>query len=420
MLQGALAGHDCSWFPLSLPLASSQAIGVCCDKAAGLSMSPFCSRPSRIILYGLLVLGLVSGCESTVPKSNLPPSASDLGLLKSAALCDQKGAFLQRHVSLPVEKITWGSGQELRIPADRSPSKSEESYFFDADGLLVGALFTYPAGLDLSPYSVLRDTLLQLKPSLEFYLSVAKLATKGNMESSALYETGDEKSTTQYLVVGDRYEPTLLQASFSIDPYSRLFSPYRKEFLDRLRNPNGAKGGQQVDSQGAEDKEPFASLQEFARGQAAQLAYCGLRNYDIAADAYQKAIASGFSNKVWLAEAHHKLGLAWEGKGELEKAKTEMQQSLTIRPNMPDVLNNLGTVFAKLGEKDKARASFEKAVTLRPNYAVARYNLAEAYESINRKRAISEYETYLALVEGIQEEADRAALARTRVKALKQ
>ncbi len=379
-----------------------------------------CSHPRRVVWCAFLALVFVFGCESTAPKPNLPPSASDLTLLKSVALCDQKAAFHQRHASLPVEKIAWGSGQELRIPADRSPSKSEESYFFDADGLLVGALFTYPAGLDLSPYSVLRDTLLQLKPSLEFYLSVAKLATKGNMESSTLYETGDEKSTTQYLVVGDRYEPTLLQASFAIDPYSRLFSPYRKEFLDRLRNPRSARGDQRIDSQGAEDKEPFASLQEFARGQAAQLAYCGPRNYDIAADAYQKAIASGFSNKVWLAEAHHKLGLAWEVKGEMEKAKTEMQQSLTIRPNTPDVLNNLGTVFAKLGEKDKARASFEKAVTLRPNYPVARYNLAEAYEPINRKRAISEYETYLALVEGIPEEADRAAVARTRVKALKQ
>lgn len=382
-------------------------------------MLPSC-LDTKAILPALLALGIVYGCESAPPKPNLPPSESDLILLKSAALCDRKPAFLQRHSSLPLEKMTWGSGQELRIPLDRSQSKSEESYFFDADGMLVGALFTYPAGLDLAPYSVLRKTLLQLTPSLEFYLSVSKLATKGNMESSSLYETGDEKSTTHYLVVGDRDTPTLLQASFSIDPYARLFSPYRKEFLDRLRHPHGVKQGERIDSQGAEDKEPFASLQEFARGQAAQLAYCSPRNYDIAADAYQKAIASGFSNKVWLAEAHHKLGLAWEGKGELEKAKAEMQESLTIRPNTPEVLNNVGTVFAKLGEKDKARASFEKAVTLRPNYAVARFNLAEAYEPINRKRAISEYETYLALVEGLPEETDRAALARTRIKALKQ
>jgi hypothetical protein len=63
-------------------------------------------------------------------------------------------------------------------------------------------------------------------------------------------------------------------------------------------------------------------------------------------------------------------------------------------------------------------ASFERTVTLRPNYAIARYNLAEAYESTNPKQALSEYETYLALVEGIPDEAGRIALVQQRVNAL--
>jgi len=83
---------------------------------------------------------------------------------------------------------------------------------------------------------------------------------------------------------------------------------------------------------------------------------------------------------------------------------------LTISPNTPEILNNLGTVYRKLGDKANALASFEKAITLRPNYAIARYNLAEAYEPTNPKRALSEYETYLALVEGIPDEANRIAL----------
>ena len=285
--------------------------------------------------------------------------------------------------------------------------------------MLVGTVFTFPSGLDLKPYPVLRHTLMQLKPILEFYLTVANLSSKTSMDSSALYETGDEKTTTQYLVLGTREQPTLLQASVTIDPYVRLFSPYRREFLERLRHPRGTKPGQEIESQGAEDKEPFISLQQFARGQTAQLSYCGAQNYDTAATAYQKAISSGFTNKVWLAEAHHKLGLAWEGKGEHEKAKTEMLQSLTIRPNTPEILNNLGTVYRELGDKASALASFEKAVTLRPNYAIARYNLAEAYEPTNPKRAISEYETYLALVQGIPDEAGRVAVVQQRVKALK-
>ena len=383
-------------------------------------------EPSRLsfpLRFGAMAgVGLtffLAGCETPVPRAPLPPSESDLVLLKSAALCDRKSEFHKNHPLSSLKQKAWGVGQELILPSDRSPSHADESYFFDEDGFLVGTLFSFPSGLDLSPYPVLRGTLTKLKPALEFYVNVANLSSKGSMDSSSLYETGDEKTTTQYLVLGAGEYPTLLQASVTIDPYVRLFSPYRREFLERLRNPTGDKPGQRLDSQGAEDKEPFPSLQQFARGQTAQLSYCGVQNYDIAADAYQKAIASGFSNKVWLAEAHHKLGLAWEGKGQHEKAKAEMLQSLAIRPNTPEVLNNLGAVYAKLGDKSSALASFEKAVTLRPNYAIARYNLAEAYEPTDSKRAISEYETYLALVEGIPEEADRIALVQHRIKALK-
>ena len=381
------------------------------------------TRPTikRCLRYAILTIALsLPACGPSAPvRPNLPPSESDLVLLKSIALCDRAPDFQKNHPDAPQTGRAWGSGQEILIPATRSPSHGDESYFFDEDGLLVGAVFTFAEGQDLESYSVLRHTLSLLKPSLEFYLNVSQLATKANMDSSAIFETGDEKSTTQYLVTGSREHPILLQASFTIDPYVRLFSPYRREFLDRLRNPSGGKTGAVIESQGSEDKEPFASLQQFARGQAAQLGYCGDKRYDVAGDAYRKSIASGFTNKVWLAEAHHKLGLVWEAQGHLDKAKAEMLQSLAIRPNIPEVLNNLGTVHAKLGEKAAALGLFEKAVTLRPNYAVARYNLAEAYEPSNPKRALAEYETFLALVEGIPEEEARAAHARDRIKILR-
>lgn len=371
--------------------------------------------------FGLLLgLSLTVGCGSNAPlRPPLPPSETDLILLASTTLCESKDDFLKKHTSSTHTTNDWGSGQELTIPSEHSVSHGDESYFFDEDGVLVGALFTFPRGLDLRPYSVLRHTLSQLKPSLEFYLNVAQLETKKSMESSALLETGDEKSTTQYLVTNLRERPILLQASFTIDPYVRLFSPYRREFLDRLRNPSGGKGGQNIESQGIEDTEPFSSLQQFARGQAAQLAYCGEKNYDIAADAYQKSIASGFTNTVWLAEAHHKLGVAWQAKGLLDRAKAELLQSLALRPNIPEVLNNLGTIEIKLGDKAAGVSLFEKAIVLRPNYALARYNLAETSETTNPKRALSEYETYLAIVEGIPEEADRIAHVKERIKELK-
>ena len=375
----------------------------------------------RVLIGCILVISVMIGCGQTsdAVRPNLPPSASDLVLLKSAALCERKTEFIKKRAPATYQTKAWGSGQEILVSHTKGASLGDESYFFDEDGILVGALFTFAKGLDLDPYPVLRDTLSRLKPSLEFYLSISQLETKANMDSSALYATGDEKSTTQYLVTGSPKHPILLQASFAIDPYVRLFSPYRRDFLDRLRSSGTGKSGPKIESQGSEDKEPFTSLQQFARGQTAQLAYCGNKNYDAAADAYQRAIASGFTNKVWLAEAHHKLGLSWAAKGHLENAKTEMLQSLSIRPNIPEVLNNLGTVHLKLGDKAAALGVFERAVTLRPNYAVARYNLAEVSEQTNPKRALAEYETFLALVEDNPEEEARAAQARERIKILK-
>ncbi len=370
------------------------------------------------LLFTLSVL--LTSCETPPPpRAPLPPSESDLDLLKTTKLCDSRKTFLKAHPGLSHRVQAWGTGEELRIAPEQSLSKGEESYFFDEDGTLVGALFVFRSGLDLAPYKTLRRTLSQLKPTLEFYLTVAHLADRQNMAGSTLYDTGEEKTTTRYLVLADKTEPRLLEASFTIDPYVALFSPYRKEFLDRLRNTAQQSDGQRLDSQGAEDKEPFASLQQFARGQAAQLAYCGEKNHVVALDAYQKASVSGFTNKVWQAELHHRLGVSWESTGNLEKAKSELLASLAKRPNSPEVYNNLGSVYGKLGDKPNALASFEKAVLLRPNYAIARFNVAEAIADTNPKRALTEYETYLALVEGIPEEADRSALAKTRVKALK-
>lgn len=334
-------------------------------------------------------------------------------------LCDSRKTFLEAHPAVTPQTRAWGSGEELRLSQEQSLSKGEESYFFDEDGTLVGMLFVFRSGFDLAPYKTLRYTLSQLKPSLEFYLTVAQLADRQSMETSTLYDTGDEKTTTRYLVLGDRNIPRLLEASFTLDPYVKLFSPYRKEFLDRLRDNAQQTGGQRLDTQGAEDKEPFPSLQQFARGQTAQLGYCGTKNDVIALDAYQKASASGFTNKVWQAELHHRLGVSWEATGNLEKAKSELLESLAKRPNSPEVINNLGIVFGKLGDKRNALASFEKAVSLRPNYAIARFNMAETIEASNPKRAITEYETYIALVEGLPDETDRSALALKRVKELK-
>jgi hypothetical protein len=360
---------------------------------------------------------LASGCE-TPPPSKLPPSASDLVLLKTAKLCDRKAEVLGRLAGRPVRHDVWGTGEELRIPADRSATGAEESLFFDQDDQLVGLLFIFPSGVSLQSYLVLRETLGRLKPSLEFYLNTGRIVSRESLDPSTLYDTGDATSTVRYLVLnGD--PAILLAASFAIDPYAKLISPYRAEFLARIERAGRDQGGAKPSGKGSTDREAFAALQQFARGETAHFGSCGAKDEARAADAYGKAITVGFSDKLWLAEAHHKLGLALERGGKLEPAKAALQKALAIRPNTAEFLNSLGSVHARLGDHAQAVAAFERAVTLRPNYPVARFNLAEVYESVNSKRAIAEYETYLALVEGSDEDPSRVAKAQQRVQQLK-
>ncbi len=383
------------------------------------------SRPSRRAFHPaawllLSVAWLLTACETEVP-SKFPPSASDLMLQKGVKLCDQKTAVLGRSAPTAVIREVWGTGEEVRTPADRSASRAEESWFFDQDGQLVGQLFIFPNGLELKPYPVLRDTLGKLKPSIEFYLNIAQVATvqaRETLAPTSLYETGDATSTTRYLVLNSK-PPRLLAASFAIDPYAKLMSPYRSEFLARIEQVDKARSGSQVSAKGHADKEPFTAMQEFARGEVAHFGLCGARDDVRAADAYTKAITVGFKDKVWMAEANHKLGLALEHQGKYEPAKAAIQRALALRPNTAQYLNSLGALYVKLGDRAQAVASFERAVTLLPNYPMARFNLAEAYELVNVKRAISEYETYLALVEGIEEERPRLLLATERIKRLK-
>src|SRR2546427_8010512 len=117
-------------------------------------------RPAAVV--GLLL----SACAPPPPPSRFPPSASDLSLLKSTRLCDRKADFLQRRESGSPRREAWGSGEEVRIAANRSEAGGEESVFFDEDGLLGGAGFSFPTGQSLKPYPVLRRTLPELKPAL--------------------------------------------------------------------------------------------------------------------------------------------------------------------------------------------------------------------------------------------------------------
>ena len=112
-------------------------------------------------------------------------------------------------------------------------------------------------------------------------------------------------------------------------------------------------------------------------------------------------------------------GLALRDQGQPADAQRELEQALALSPNAPAIINNLGRILADQHKQSRAIELFERAIILRPNYAEARFNLAQSLERIDTRRAIEEYETYIALVEGSPREAKRIRAVQERVKRLR-
>lgn len=365
-------------------------------------------------------LGLLTACGPTpAPRleSTLPPSASDLELLGASHLCDAKESVVKHWQGLRYEQSPWGSGEQLQRSEQSGQPDHDQFYFFNDEQRLVGAVFRYNQGLSLKAYPVLRQTLSELRPSSTFYIDPTQLLSQEGARSAVLYRTGDYTSTTQYLVLESEENPTLLVASLVIDPYEQLLSSYHETFLpglNRSRSPTTEESSPEKDS-----SDDFLGLQQFARGEAALFGSCGTAHPAIAVDAYRRSIQLGLKDEARVAEAHHRLGLAFLDQGQLADAQRELEQALSLRPNAPAIISNLGRVLAEQQQQDRAIALFRRALILRPNFAEARFYLAASLEQTDTRRAIEEYETYLALVEGIPREAKRIRFVLERVKHLK-
>ena len=347
----------------------------------------------------------------------LPPSASDLELLGVARLCDAEETVVKHWQGLRYQRVPWGSGEQLQRLAQGGQPDHDRFYFFDDEQRLVGAVFRYTQGLSLKPYPVLRQTLSELIPSSTFYIDPTQLLSQEGAKSAALYRTGDYTSTTQYLVLETDGDPTLLVASLAIDPYEQLLSSYRETFLPGLNRSRSATPG--GTSSQADQGDDFLGLQQFARGETALFGSCGTAHPAVAVDAYRQSIQHGLKDEAHVAEAHHRLGLALLDQGKLADAQRELEQALSLRPNAPAIISNLGRVLAEQHQQARALELFQRALILRPNFAEARFNLAKSLEQSDTRRAIEEYETYLALAEGIPRETERIRFVLERVKRLK-
>lgn len=376
-------------------------------------------KTSKYFGLSILVLLLLVGCGGgpPSPESNLPPSASDLDILGLTRLCDKKAVIGARWKDQVYQQSSWGSGSEWKIEKT-TPQHKKQWLFFNKDNTLVAVVSAYPEGLQLTPYPVLRGTLSLLPPAREFFANANSLIRGKQPDTVQLFRTGDEKTTTQYVVRQDNdNDGQLLVAVVVLDPYERLLDGAQEQFMPTSRQTNTE--GSPPSTLNKPKSSRFLATQQFARGEVALFESCPGKKPDIAIDAYRQAIELGLEDTTRKAEAHHRLGLALRNKGKLAEARIALDTSLTIKPHSPRVLNSLGIVLTQLKKHSLAITSLEKAIALQPNYARARFNLAEAYEMVDPRRSIEEYETYIALVDNIPEEATRVALAKSRLEKLK-
>ena len=72
---------------------------------------------------------------------------------------------------------------------------------------------------------------------------------------------------------------------------------------------------------------------------------------------------------------HHRLGIAWENKSVLEKAKNCYQTAVTINPEFDKGYHNLGNALTAQKDLDGAITAYRKAIQLNPDKAMSAYRL---------------------------------------------
>jgi protein O-mannosyl-transferase len=96
--------------------------------------------------------------------------------------------------------------------------------------------------------------------------------------------------------------------------------------------------------------------------------------------------------------AHSNLGDALAESGQADKAITQYQRALDIRPSSAQVNYNLGNSLAKIGQMESAIAHYQKALGLMPDHAKAHNNLGIALQGRGQiDAAIAHYQRALEI-----------------------
>jgi tetratricopeptide (TPR) repeat protein len=120
------------------------------------------------------------------------------------------------------------------------------------------------------------------------------------------------------------------------------------------------------------------------------LAYDAVGKEQEAEDAYKKAIEK---YKKYLqengkdAEAHYNIGQAYAGLHLYTEAVKEYRQATRLKDDDSDMFYDLGAALTKLAQYDEAVAAFSKSLEIDPENYRAEDGLAEAREGVQRIKA---------------------------------
>ncbi|MFQ5825226.1 MAG: tetratricopeptide repeat protein [bacterium] len=124
------------------------------------------------------------------------------------------------------------------------------------------------------------------------------------------------------------------------------------------------------------------------------------QDYDSALDCFtnaltQKAIPEHMINP---AAIYFYRGVIYVHKGNLEKAISEFNQTITLQPDNVAAYQNRGLAYALIGDLDRAIRNFSLSIALQSDFTVAYYNRGTAYaQKGNLDQAIEDFNQAIAL-----------------------
>src|SRR5207245_748119 len=261
----------------------------------------------------LFFLAACGGGPPAVPEQ--APTNPRLLPVPAWELCVRRETVLMHEAGRRTERVPWGAGEEITVYRPTAGRESEYHLFFDDRGLLIGYIGILYEGLDLAAQRDYTAWLAKQIPT-DFLLPAEVSGRAAGLRSGRLYGDQGQRVSARAITIPKDERQILYLDSSVLTPYLPLLSPYKPEYLLKVRLPTGTQPRPAYGPADSESRD-YIARQLFAKGEVAHFGLCGQQENDTAIEAYQRAIKTGLSEPLYQAEAHHRLGLAYRDKGAL-------------------------------------------------------------------------------------------------------